>query len=79
MCILRVRADHSSRNDAMILLDRRLNYDVFEAIRTVAIGMRNVAIKLCGTMLSNEGIKDLSVHDTTADDDLLETQKEDQV
>ena len=30
-------------------------------------------------MLSNKGIKQLSIHDTTADDDLLKTHKKDQV
>ena len=41
--------------------------------------MCDVPIKLCGAMLSNKGIKELSIHDSPADDDLLKAHKEDQV
>ena len=63
----------------MIILNRRLNYDVFEAIRIAAIGLSYVPIELYGTILSNYWIMELSIHDTPADDDLLEIQIKDQV
>ena len=63
----------------MININRRLNNDVFEAIRTAAIGVSYVPIELCGSILSNYGIMELFIHDTPANDDLLEIQIKDQV